>query len=166
METLAQILGLIVTFFAVAAMQLKKKRQILAFCFIANALNILMYFIIDGFSSAMAVSIIAASQCAINCFLAFKNKDAGVLQKIIFTVLFLGSGLMQFKGWLDILPLAGALTFMLSVFQTKEQNMRIFSLLNCCCWLVYNCIIGSTALFAQLISLISISVALYRFRKK
>lgn len=166
MEIIAQILGIIVTLLCIFLTQLKRKWQILLVSFIANFLNIVMFFLLNGITSAVMVSVTATLQCAINGYLSYKNKESSVLQKIIFMFLYIISGALQFNVFLDILPIIASLLFMLAVFQKTEQKMRLFYAGNAVLWIVYDAIIGTTAVFAQIFSLISICIALFRYRKR
>ena len=134
--------------------------------FIANFLNIPMFLILNGLTSAVSISVVACAQCAVNAVLDYRGKQASTMQKIVFTVLYFVSGMMQYKTPLDLLPVTGSMLFMCGGFQKNAQRMRVFGLLNAVVWLVYDCIIGSTAVFAQLFSLASVLIALYRYRNQ
>jgi len=165
LEIVAQILGYIVTFICIFNSQLKKKWQMLVGSFVANFLNIPMFFILNGITSAVTISVVACAQCSINAFLDYHGKQPSVRQKIIFTVLYFIVGMLQYKTWLDLFPIVGSLLFMCGGFQKNAQMMRVFGLLNALFWIVYDCMIGTTAVYAQLFSLVSVVIALYRYRK-
>ncbi|MBQ8868374.1 MAG: YgjV family protein [Oscillospiraceae bacterium] len=166
MEIVAQIIGIVVTILCIVSTQLKRKWQMLFISFVANFLNVIMFFLLNGVTSAVMVSLTASAQCAVNCFLAYKNKEPSTIQRIIFTVLYVVSGVLQYSVFLDILPILASLLFMVSVFQKTEQKLRIFCLANAVVWIVYDSIIGTTAVLGQIFSLVSILVALYRYRKQ
>ena len=129
----------------------------------ANFLSIIVFLLLNGFGSAVTVNIIAVVQCAINGYLSYKGREASVIQKANFMSLFLISGFLGFKVPLDIMPIAASLVFAWSASK-KEQYIRIFLLVNVLLWIVYDVIIGTTAVFGQIFSLISILISLYRFR--
>ena len=166
MELVAQILGYIITFICIFNSQLKKKWHMQVGSLIANFLNIPMFFILNGVTSAVTISVVAVAQCGINAVLDYRGKQPSVRQKIIFTVLYFVGGMLQFKTALDIFPVVGSMLFMCGGFQKNAQRMRVFGLLNALVWVVYDCIIGTTAVYAQIFSLISVIVALYRYRAK
>lgn len=166
MELVAQILGYIITFICIFNTQLKKKWQMLVGSLIANFLNIPMFFILNGVTSAVTISVVAVAQCGINAVLDYHGKQPSVRQKIIFTILYFVGGMLQFKTALDLFPVVGSMLFMCGGFQKNAQRMRVFGLLNALVWVVYDCIIGTTAVYAQIFSLISVIVALYRYRAK
>ena len=165
MELAAQIIGIVVTVLCVLATQLKRKWQILLVSLSANFLNVIMFFLLNGITSAVMVSVTATVQCAVNLVLTCKGKEASLFQKILFTVLYLVGGVLQYTGVLDVLPIVASMFFMLTVFQKKEQHMRWFSAVNVTIWIVYHSIIGTTAVWGQVFALISTSIALYRYRK-
>ena len=164
-EIVAQIIGIVVTVMCIVSYQLKKKWQMLFISFAANFLNVIMFFLLNGVTSAVMVSLTATAQCAVNCILAYKGKEPSLTQKIVFTALYVVSGALQYRVFLDLLPIAASLLFMMSVFQKTEQRLRIFCAANAVVWIVYDCIVGTTAIFGQIFSLVSISVALIRYRK-
>lgn len=165
MELLAQIIGIVVTVMCIVSYQLKRKWQMLFVSFVANFLNVIMFFILNGITSAVMVSLIATAQCSVNAFLAYKEREPSLAQKIIFMILYVVSGTLQYKVLLDILPILASLLFMISVFQKTERKLRVFCAANTVIWIIYDCIVGTTAVFAQIFSLISILVALFRYRK-
>ena len=165
MEIIAQIIGIVVTALCIVSYQLERKWQMLFISFVANFLNVIMFFLLNGVTSAVMVSLTATAQCAVNSFFAYKGKEPTLVQKIIFTVLYVVSGALQYKVLLDILPILASLLFMISVFQKTEQKLRVFCAANAAVWIVYDCIVGTTAVFGQIFSLVSISVALIRYRK-
>ena len=165
MELLAQIIGIVVTVMCIVSYQLKRKWQMLFVSFVANFLNVIMFFILNGITSAVMVSLIATAQCGVNAFLAYKEREPSLAQKIIFMILYVVSGTLQYKVLLDILPILASLLFMISVFQKTERKLRVFCAANAVIWIIYDCIVGTTAVFAQIFSLISILLALFRYRK-
>ncbi len=163
----AQISGLVISALSILAVQMKKKWQILAVSFAANALNILLYYLINGrLSSMVAVSVTACLQCAVNIPLAYRGKLASAAQKTVFAVLYFAVGVMQYETLLDVLPIAGSMLFMAGSFQKTEQRMRLFSTANAAVFIAYNGILGSTAVIGQIFSLLSDLVALFRYREK
>ncbi len=165
MYLFAQILGVVASGIAIFAIQMKKGWQILLLTMFANLFSVVVFLLLNGFSSAVTVSVIAAVQCGINAYLSYNGKEVSVVQKTIFTTLFLINGVVSYTVLLDILPIAASLIFAWSTFQKEEQQIRLFFLLNALLWIVYDAIIGTTAVIGQLFSLVSILVAIYRYRK-
>lgn len=166
MYLFAQALGIVASVIAIIASQMSKKWQILLISMFANFLSVIVFLLLDDFGSAVSVNIIAVVQCAINAILSYKGREASIIQKAIFMSLFLISGILGYKVPLDIIPIVASLVFAWSTFQKKEQHIRMFRLVNVILWIVYDSIVGITAVFGQIFSLISILVALYRYRKQ
>lgn len=165
MYILAQILGVVVSALVIVAFQMSKKWQILLLSMFANFLSIVVFWLLNGFGSAVIVNVIAVIQCAVNAYISYKGKEASVIQKVIFISLFLVSGVLTYKVLLDLMPIAASLVFAWSTFQKKEQHIRLFLLFNVLIWITYDLIIGTTAVIGQILSLISIIIGLYRYKK-
>jgi len=95
-----------------------------------------------------------------------KGTQSGKAEKIIFFVLYVGSGLLTYQKPLDLLPVLAAVLFMLSVFQKKEQGVRKYILCNACVWIIYGIIVGSTTIVANTCGAITTIVALYKYGKE
>ena len=165
MYIFAQTLGVVVSVISIVAIQMRKKWQILLLSMVANFLSMVTFLILNGFGSAVTVNVIAVVQCAINAYISYKGKEASVIQKIIFISLFFVSGVFGYNVLLDIMPIAASLVFTWSAFQKKEQHIRLFLLFNVLIWITYDLIIGTTAVIGQILSLISIIIGLYRYKK-
>lgn len=166
MQIAAQILGIVASIIAIISFQMRKKWQMLIVGMIANLLSMIVFLMLNGLTSAVTVNLIAVLQCGINAYLSYNGKVASLIQKIVFTVLFLVSGFLEYAVLLDLLPILASILFMTSTFQKNEQNIRIWSALNVSVWVIYDVIVGTTAVFGQIFSLVSILIALYRYREK
>ena len=166
MYILAQVLGIQASIIAIISFNLRKKWQILLLGMFANFLSTIVFLLLKGFGSAVVINIIAVVHCGINTYLSYNGKEASMMQKVVFMLLFLVGGILSYNVPLDILPISASFAFAMSVFQNKEQRLRMFSLVNVALWIVYDAIVGTTAIFGQIFSLVSILIALYRFRRK
>lgn len=164
MQIAAQILGIVASIIAIISFQMRKKWQMLAVGMVANLLSMVVFLMLNGITTAVTVNLIAVLQCGINAYLSYKGKEASVIQKIIFTILFLLSGFLEYTVLLDLLPILASILFMCSAFQKKEQKVRIWSAFNVVVWIIYDIIVGTTAVFGQMVSLVSILIGLYRYR--
>ena len=166
MELTAQILGVIASVVAIVSYQLKKNWQIFGFCAIANFFSGMSFLFLGNAGVMMANSFAAVIQCLINAFRAyFGKKGAGNVEKIIAFFVFLGIGIVQTKGLLDLLPLAAVMLFVLSTFQKNEQKIRIILFFNALILLIYTIILGSSLVIGHTFSLISLVSAYIRERK-
>ena len=103
---------------------------------------------------------------------------AQMVEKMLFLVLYVGFGFfgivtapgfvceINATNLLELMPIAGALMLMFSVFSKSEQTMRKFLLVNATIWTIYTAIVGSTAFFTDLVCMISTASALIKYRKK
>ena len=169
---IAQILGIAVTLICLICPQLKYKWQMLSCTILANCLSALNFLLLEQVS-ATGVSAVAILQAVITIWHTRKNKRASGLEIAVFSILYIVGGLLPFAvagtlssfRVLDAVPIFGALLLMCSMVQKKEQHMRLFGLSNAVVYTVYDIIIKSTQVFAQLFSIVSISIALYRYHK-
>ena len=173
-EITGQILGVLVTIGCIVITQFPKRWQILfgsAIVNLASALNLLL---VGAGLSACIPCFVAVIHCAFSTVKAKKDIPPSSIEKIIFSICYfiawgLGFGISFSLGtasWTDLLPLAATAFFVLSVFMTKERNMRLFNLCNAVTYIIYDIIIPNTAVVAQIFTVISILIALYRYREK
>lgn len=166
MELLAQILGIVVAALCIVAMQVKHKWQMMLISATANLLAGINFLLFVGFSSAFMVSMVAVVQTLTDMFKTLKGKQTKLAEKIIYLVLYLIFSIIGIKNAADWLIVLASLTFCLAVFCKKEQSVRWFMLVNAGVNVTYNLLMQSTNLYSQIISFISIVIALIRYRKK
>ncbi len=160
-----QTIGIVVTVVCIFSAQLKKKWQMLLVSLAANALQSLAYFLIEGgFTSAMMLCFVAVLQCSVTLVHVLQEKKPPLYERILFLILFLAVGILQYRSMLDLFPILGSLCFMLGTFSREPQHVRMFGVANCLTWMIYNGITLNTAIFTQIFSLISNLIALYRYR--
>ena len=171
---IADILGIVVTVICLLSPQLKRKWQMLSMTLIANVLSGLNFLLL-GQVSAVGVSVVCIIQALLSILRSRKeNKATPLYEVILFALLYIAGGLLPFlvSGTLsqfrvlDAVPIFGALLLCVSMALKKEQHMRLFSLANASVFTVYDIIIRSTQVFAQIVTIISVSIALFRYRKK
>lgn len=166
MKPTADILGYIVALLCLIGTQFPERWQMLVNQIIVNTLAGISVFMITGISSAGILNFVAVIHILFSLEHCVKNKKVSITKTIIFTITYLLCGIFGFKEELDILPIAASMLFMCNVISKKEQRMRLFSLANVIIYIIYYIIIGSTLVYAQIFSLISVLIALFRYRKK
>ena len=162
---LGQIFGLLGAVGVVVSLQMKKKWQILAvsvFVNICGAVNILL---LDQFNSGVLLNLLACLQIGATTWHEHKEIPIPLWEKLVFLGLYLTLGIVGYARPLDLLSILAAVFYMCSVFQKKEQNVRLFLLGNMTTWAVYHAILGSTSLIAQLAGIASSLIALWRYKK-
>lgn len=95
-----------------------------------------------------------------------KGTQAPIVEKVIFFVVFLALGCVGFEDLIDILPLLGAVFFMLASFQHDEQKTRVLYLFNTLSWFTYHCLCQNSAAIGQAVAFTMYAIALYKYRKK
>lgn len=163
---IAQFIGILVAVGAVINLQLKKKKQMLVCSIIVNILSALNIFLLGETGSSVIIILVAVVQIIFCLWHECKNTDVKLAEKLLFLVLYIGCGAIAYKRPLDLLSIVAAVFYMISMFQKKEQNVRLFLLVNMASWTVYDIVIKSTAVFAQIAGIISSVIALCRYRKK
>ena len=170
-ELIGQIFGVVVTALVLITPHLKYKWQMALMSVFANLLSGLNFLLIGSYVGC-AIGTVGMTQALLAIRHAKRDTSPKSWELVIFGVLYVFAGLLPFFGAWDnfrvweLLPIVGALLYLLYLAQKKEQHMRYFSLANCTVYLVYDIIIVSTQVFAQLIGIVSVTTALIRYRKK
>ncbi len=169
-----QAFGVLSIITGVISMQLKKRWQILlALAFLNLFLVFNQLFLGMSYSSIIGCGL-AAVHCPVNAYKVKKGIPASRAENVIWSALYFlswGVGLyisarMGMASRMDILPFFGVLTFVLSVYVPKERDVRIFTLLNALVYLVYNALNFNIAAVSQVLTIVSVVVALIRYREK
>lgn len=175
---IGQFFGLLTIVCSLIMPFLKKKWQLLWANIAINALVILNMALIGQFGSAIALCLVAIVQSAIALPRAGTGREPSATETIIFTFLYLGFGFLGIitapsfiwqinsRNLLELLPILGALSQMISVFVPDEQNTRKWLLCNAVFWVIYSAAVGSSVVVNDLLAVISTSSALYKYRKK
>ncbi len=162
---IGQAVGILVAIGAVVNLQLKKKRQMFLLSIVVNLLSALNILLLGQSGSGVVIMVVAIVQLLLALWHDKKGTDAKLIEKILFFVLYVLGGALAYKTPIDLLSIVAAVCYMFAMFQKKEQNIRLFLLVNMSSWTVYFIIIKSTAVFAQIAGIISSLIAMYRYRK-
>ena len=175
---IGQILGIGSTVCTIILPFFKKKWQILAVNILVNLLISLNFILIGKIGSAAFLCMVAIVQSIVSMVHDNKGTPISLVEKMLFLVLYVGFGFfgivtapgfvceINATNLLELMPIAGALMLMFSVFSKSEQTMRKFLLCNATIWTIYTAIVGSTAFFADFIAMCSTAAALIKYRKK
>lgn len=170
--------GLLTIVCSVVMSFLKKKWQILCANIAINFLVIVNMVLIGQFGSANFLCLVAIIQSVIAIPRSQKNTSASIGETILFTLLYLGFGFfgiftapgfvpeINYRNLLELLPICGALSLMISVFVRNEQTVRFWLLCNAIFWMLYSGAVGSSVVVNDALAVISTAVALYKYRKK
>ena len=175
---LGQFFGLLTPICSIITPFLKKKWQLLVANVLINVLVILNLVLIGQFGSGSYLCFVAIIQSFIALSHTKKGESVGIVEGIIFTLLYVGFGIsgivtardfipaINYKNMLEILPILGALAQMVSVFVRDEQATRKWLLWNTVFWMIYAAAVGSSVFINDFLAFVSISSALYKYRKK
>lgn len=173
-ELVGQILGVLIIALSVASAQLPKRWQILLGLAGVNLLTVFnQLFVGSGFAVALACAL-ATVHCPINAYKAKKGIRTPVWENVIWSVLYFSTWIVGIvlatlagsASWMDIFPLFGIITFILSVVLPKERDVRIFTFANSFVYFIYNILNLNIAALSQLFTMISAVIALVRYREK
>ena len=165
MREFAQIIGIVFIAISLIAYQLKQRKHIVMMFCIMNFIGFIHYIMLGGALSAAFIFVVAFAQSAASYITASLDKKPSTLQKIVFTFLYIIAGVFTYQSYVDVLSITASFMCMFSMLQTDEQKIRIFSLINASCWIVYNILVGSISVIAQVLTFLSILIALFRYEK-
>ena len=173
-EIIGQLFGALAIVASVVSMQLAKRWQMLIALAFLNLFLVFNQLFLGMSYSAIIGCGLAAVHCPVNAYKAKKELVTSRLENVIWSVLYFASwGLGLFlsaragmASWMDILPFFGTVTFLFSVFLPKERDVRIHTFLNALVYFVYNLLSMNIAAVSQVLTMISVIVALVRYREK
>ena len=175
---IGQLLGYASTVCVIILPFFKKKWQILVANILVNLFVALNFILIGKIGSAAFLCMVAIAQSIVSMVHDNKGTPITLVEKLLFLVLYVGFGFfgivtapgfvweLNTTNLLELMPIAGALMLMFSVFSKSEQTMRKFLLCNATIWTIYTAIVGSTAFFTDLVCMVSTASALIKYRKK
>ena len=153
------------TAFALLSVTMKKSWQIFVVSAIANLLMCLSYLVLGGAMSGMFISLVGALQCIVAAVYALKDEAFNFKLKIVFFVLYTAFGISNIRAVYDLLPFVASMLCMTALFQKKKKKIRLFNIMNSITWIIYNFIVGSTALYTQILFLIMNTVTMITYSK-
>lgn len=161
-----QLLGFVAMAFGIGSFQAKKRVYILLMQSIASLLWVTQFLLLGGFTGA-ALNFIAVLRGATYMQKGKYKWASGIWMPIIFSVLLIVMGIFTWEGFISLLPTGAMVVSSFALFMTDERKIRYLSLIVSPPWLVYDIITGTIAgTLAEVFSLTSIIIAIYRFRKK
>ena len=136
-ENIDYVIAVFTTLFAVAGMQFKNMKVILASQIIANGLLALQA-IIGGTASASITVFVAIVQTVI-CFIYNSNgRDFPIWMTGVFIAVYTAVAVICFNTVFDLLILFASVFFAVAVVQKRSSVCRFCSLCNCLLWLSYD----------------------------
>lgn len=161
MATLSYISSLIATVLGLIEPFGKKMKTILTLNFLGNLLVGISYLFVSGYSGA-AICFTACVQVLINYSFDAKQKKLSLWLVIIHAVIFLAVNVITFAHWYDIISLAAAMIFVLSVAQSSAKYYRVLYVTNSFLWIFYDFLAGAYGnLLTHIVLFIATSIAIY-----
>ncbi|MBE7033027.1 MAG: YgjV family protein [Ruminococcaceae bacterium] len=166
MATLSYISSFIATILGLIEPFGKKMKTILTLNFLGNLLVGISYLFGSDYSGA-AICFTACVQVLINYSFDVKQKKLPLWLIIIHAVIFLTVNIITFAHWYDIIALAAAMLFVLSVAQSNAKYYRVLYVTNSFLWIFYDFLAGAYAnLGTHIVLFIATSIAIYIRDKK
>lgn len=162
-----QGVGFVAAALGIFCFQGKTRARIIIVQSIACVLWVTQFILLGNALSGAVLNTIFAVRGFVFAYRDKLGKLNCVALPIVFSAFLVIAEFFIFSGPLDILPLVGGIASTVAVYQTKEQKIRIFSLLSSPCWLIYDVFAGSVAgTITESLAICSILIALYRSRKE
>ena len=160
-ETIALIVSIFTTLFAVAGMQFRNMKHILVSQLLANSLLGVQYILEDQLS-ASGIVMVAILQTAISFVFSYKKKVFPIWLTLIFCVAFTGVSILSYQSLWDIRPLAAVWFFAWAVVQKNSAICRILSFCNTTLWLTYDIFNAPSAILTHTVILAFIVIGIIR----
>lgn len=173
-----QGIGIVATVFSILMPILKKKTHMLINTIVVNILMALNFVLIGQIGSAACLCMVAVAQSFVSLYHEKKGNKINVAEIIIFLILYVTCGFagimlapgfvmeISYRNILELLPIAGSIMCMTFVFVEDEQKARKLLLATALIWTVYTALVGSSTIFAQLFTVVTTCVSLYKYRKR
>ncbi len=170
---IGQGIGLCMVIVCIVLPQFKERWQMALCAVIANALSG-TNFLLLGLVGSCGTAVVSMLQASFAVYHAKREKDPSRIEIAVFALLYITGGILPYIvsgslrefGWVDVLPISGSLFFSANLVSKDEQHMRRFLLASLTCYCVYDTLVFSTQLFAHVFSLVSVIIALFRYRKQ
>ena len=167
-KILIQSIGFLAMAIGILSFQRKRRAAIIGFQMTASTLWSIQFLLLGGYSGTIQNVL-----CIARGFVLVqkgKRKWADsyyTLAAIIFCFAATGFITVGLEGAWALLPIGASIASSIALFMDKEEILRKLSLIVSPLWLVYNVHTGSIAgIVAETFTIISILIALYRFREK
>lgn len=161
-----QAFGLLGTICCLILPFLKKKWQMLILTALANIFCGLNLVLIGQVSSVIFIYVVAVVQSAVALWHLKRDTQITKVENILFLLLYVVCGALDLGGWVDVIPIVGAVFYMLATFQRDVRKTRTLLLVNSLTFTAYYFLVRSTAIFATLITISSTLLAMYRYKKQ
>ena len=173
-EILGQACGILVMIGCIVSSQLPKRWQIMIGFALVNLFSSFNQLLVGAGLTACFLNAVATVHCSINAYKAKKEIPERLWENILFGLLYLAAWSVGFVSslrrgvplYLDLMTFAATVLFLGSVLLPRERDIRLCSFGNSFIYFVYDCINLNVAAVAKLINMVSLVIALIRYRKQ
>lgn len=167
MQIAATVSGVVAVSLFLICFQLKERRSIIVCNILSRAAYILQYILLFAFvGAAMDGAALLSSLIAGKRDTAFVRKHRVPILIFVNSVI-VGVGLLLYDDIYSIAAIVGVLLETVALWMTREQIIRILSLIAAPVWLLYNAHCGAWgSVVGNALTVISIVAALFIYRKK
>jgi hypothetical protein len=161
-NVIAQISGLLASVINIGGIQFKNKKHILIAFISANIFYCIDFLIIKAYAGFFVsfISII------LPIFVYRSEKSNKPLSKVILSIFILLSivaNLTTFTTFFDILPILAFILYSSSIIQKRESNLRLLTLIQITCWILYNLHFAAyTLIISDVFFISSTLIAIFR----
>ena len=173
-EILGQVLGVMIMIGCIVNTQFPKRWQILLVSAMVNMVSSINQLLVGSGLTACFLCAVATVHCSINSYKAKHEIPERMWEKILFICLYFIAWttgfVFSFRNgtplYLDLMTFVATIFFIGIVLLPRERDMRLCTLGNSLIYFTYDTINLNIAAIAKLFSVISVIIALIRYRKK
>ena len=171
-EILGQICGVMLMISCIVSSQLPRRWQMLIGFSVVNLFSSFNQLLVGAGLTSCFLCGVATVHCAINAYKAKKEIPERTWEKILFCALYLTAWSAGFVAsfsngtplYLDIMTFVATIFFIGSVLLPRERDIRLCTLGNSVVYFIYDSINLNIAAVAKLFNIISVIIALIRYR--
>ena len=161
---ISQIFALISFILSLVAYYRIKKEKIMLTMVVSNIFN-LIHYVILGATTWYITKILAILRDSFIVLKEKKKRNSNIFL-LIFVVVYIIVGVMNYDNYYSLLPLAAALVYIISIWNWDELVVKKSAFLSYFLRLIYNICIGSiVATIATIVSIISAFIAIIQYKK-
>ncbi|MDD2519199.1 MAG: YgjV family protein [Bacilli bacterium] len=158
-----QLIGIVAFVFLLIGFWSKSKNKILLMHLIANFIYSFHYFLLDAYMGSSVCAVMVVSD-----FFLLNKTDKKKLKRhgIIFSMIFLIVGMLNFTGYLSLMPVIGAIFAMYLLLKDDANEVRLGMVFASLMWSVYGLAVKSYVVATtETILAISNTVAYNKYKK-
>lgn len=162
---ISQIISAVATLLLLLSFQQKTHKRIVIMQAFSGLLFGIQYMMLGAYEG-MVCNYIGAVRSVIYSFRGKSKAVDSIFCPVIFAVIFAVSGIITYKNIFSLLPILAMAIASFVLWMPKTQQLRALTMPTSAMWLVYNAVSHSyVAVLTEVLNLISIVIALIRFRK-